>query len=95
MDTVGRAVRAVAAPQARVGIEPQAGSEVVVEGAAADERVGTGGTKLDPGIEHLVESGMCSLDAGDEAEAKWRRGRRGWRIVDAQKREKRARLSSG
>lgn len=98
VDTVGRAVGAVAAPQARVGIEPQAGSVVVVEGAAADERVGTGGTEFDAGVEHLVESGMGGLDAGDEANAKRERrlwSQRGQRISGAQKREKGARAGSG
>jgi hypothetical protein len=96
VDAVGRAVGAVAAPQARVGIEPQAWRAVVVEGAAADEGVGTGGAEFDASVEHLVEGGMGSLDAGDDADVKRnRRRRRGQRIAGAQKGKKGVRPGKG
>jgi hypothetical protein len=74
VDTSGEAVRAVAAPEASIRIEPETGGVVVVEGTAADESVGASGVELDASAEHLVEGGMGSFDAGNGAEAERGRG---------------------
>jgi hypothetical protein len=96
VDAGSEAVGAVAAPEAGVRVEPQAGEVVVVKGTAADEGVGTGRVEWDTGVEYLVEGGMSSLDAGDDADAKRRRReRRSQRIAGTEKREKAARLGSG
>ena len=55
-------IRAVAAPQAGLGIEPEAGGMVIVERAATDEGVGAAGGKNETGIAHLVERGASGLD---------------------------------
>ena len=43
VDASSRTVRAIAAPEVALGIEPQAGGVVIVEGAKADEGVGASG----------------------------------------------------
>ena len=39
----GKTIRTIAAPEVALGVEPQAGGVVVVEGAKADEGVGASG----------------------------------------------------
>jgi hypothetical protein len=64
--TGGATIGAVAAPHARVRIEPQAGSVIVVEGTASDERILPARGEDDARVAHLVERETSSLDALDQ-----------------------------
>ncbi len=59
-------VRAIAAPQERVRIEPEAGSVIVAERVAADEGVQSSRSDDDTSTAHRVERGTSRLDPGNQ-----------------------------
>jgi hypothetical protein len=63
VNTGSATIRAVAAPQSGVRIEPEAGGVVIVERAATDEGVRAARGEDEAGIAHLVERGASGLDA--------------------------------